>query len=244
MADTSLISKDLAFILEQEAQGENLENLEGVDVMCSYVMDTGVRVLESFFQSLRFRDPPVPVRILITSQHGISEPEAIHLLASLNNVQVKMFITNTQTFHPKAWLFSRTDESKANKDIAIVGSSNMSRSAMENGIEISIHTAAIATTTELSKVFERYWSAPCEDWISCQHISENEKQADWISYQGKSEDEWRWLLGFFPPGEAEPGCIDPNCRHQRCEKLRDKLKDLDNQRTRIEQQLRGQIARD
>lgn len=57
-----------------------------------------------------------------TSQLNTSQPDAIHELALLPNVNIKVFKANTPTFHAKEWLFAHLDKTP---EVAIVESSNV-----------------------------------------------------------------------------------------------------------------------
>lgn len=74
------------------------------------------------------------IKILIGDYLHITQPEALEaLFTELPNAQIRLFTSSGLSFHPKAYLF-QTAETRH----VIVGSSNLSASAMQQGIEWSI----------------------------------------------------------------------------------------------------------
>jgi HKD family nuclease len=71
MDETTLITKNLV----EELKGKLAnEGLQGVDIVCSYVKLSGVGVLKDLIQSLSNRR--IPIRLIATRQHGITEFKA------------------------------------------------------------------------------------------------------------------------------------------------------------------------
>lgn len=105
------------------------------DFAVSFVLESGVQRLEGYVRDLlqgggSFR--------LITSDYlDVTEPHALMRLLDLqeeagpNTVQLWIFEATTTAFHPKAYLFYGRD----NANVAYVGSSNLSQSALMRGIE-------------------------------------------------------------------------------------------------------------
>jgi HKD family nuclease len=150
-----LMTKNLKDVLTQQANEPNLTN---VDVLCSYIQMSGVNELRGFFERLQSRQ--VPVRIIITLQLGISDLDAVKFLKEkYSNVHIKAFTSNKPTFHAKAWLF----RNGANGIAAIIGSSNMSKSAMVDGIEWNLYCQAdehVQNNTichDFATIFASYW---------------------------------------------------------------------------------------
>lgn len=71
------------------------------------------------------------IKIVIGDYLHITQPEALELLfKELLNAEIRLYVSSGVSFHPKAYLF-RVDEDAH----IIVGSSNLSASAMKHGIE-------------------------------------------------------------------------------------------------------------
>ncbi|MCJ1324033.1 hypothetical protein MMC10_000695 [Thelotrema lepadinum] len=137
-------------------------SLQSVDIICAYIQKTGVQKLWEVFEDLQERN--VPVRVLTTMIMGISEPDAIRRLASLSNVKVKVSWACDNSgfsFHAKGWRFHGSSEDLSG---AIIGSSNMSRSALEDGIEWNVR---VVGTKALLDTFD----ATFNDYFNDRHAS-------------------------------------------------------------------------
>ena len=78
---------------------------------------------------------------------------------------LRVFETRSGSFHPKAWRFRAADRQGA----AIVGSSNLSRTALTTGAEWNLHAEGAADM--VARAFEDLWSHPrsrplTPDWIA------------------------------------------------------------------------------
>jgi len=81
------------------------------------------------------------IQLLVGDYLCITQPEALAILVeNLPNAEIRMYRSQGRSFHPKVYLFR--EESAQN---VIVGSSNLSKSALTNGIEWSLHTVDLAT---------------------------------------------------------------------------------------------------
>jgi ankyrin repeat protein/HKD family nuclease len=155
---SSLITTNLKAVLQNELNNPELESL---DVICSYVQNSGVEELEPFFAQLESQR--VKVRIITTLQLGISHLDAIKRLKDhFSNIDIQVFCSvNMISFHAKAWLFKNTND---RYHAAIVGSSNISRSALLKGIEWSIRIQANDSDRmgqickSFATTFDQYWS--------------------------------------------------------------------------------------
>ena len=219
MIEISLITQKVKDALGKEASPQKLPSLQRVDLICAYLQESGLLELKPFFQDLASRKPPVPVRIFTTSQWNISEPEAIHKLALLPKVEIKVFKATSPTFHAKGWLFVHQGETA---DVAIVGSSNMSKSAISTGIEWNVATTSRDVILEFQEVFESYWLG--------KHVAFGKNNV--LNYDPKYD--WENLCELFP-SQVEPRCNDitGNCNHSECQKLSKELDGLEKRRNQI-----------
>ncbi|MFZ3591292.1 DEAD/DEAH box helicase family protein [Bacillus sp. DJP31] len=75
------------------------------------------------------------IKMLVGDYLYITQPDALELLLrELPGIELRLFRSAGQSFHPKAYLFRGND-----KNHVIVGSSNLSKSALTGGIEWSLH---------------------------------------------------------------------------------------------------------
>jgi superfamily II DNA or RNA helicase/HKD family nuclease len=139
-----------------EVQRE-LASADHVDLLCAFVRWAGVRVLDSHLEELVRRGGRL--RVLTTTYIGATERKALDRLAELG-AQVKIsYETHTTRLHAKAWLFHR----RTGFSTAYVGSSNLSRSALLDGLEWNVRLAADThghLLDTFQATFDDYWEDP------------------------------------------------------------------------------------
>jgi superfamily II DNA or RNA helicase len=101
-----------------------------VDIAVAFVLDKGVSLIRPYLHDHLRRDRPL--RLLTGDYFDVTEPNG---LASLLDLQggpdLRIFESAGTSFHPKAYIFHLDD----GEGIAFVGSSNLSRVALGNGVE-------------------------------------------------------------------------------------------------------------
>lgn len=134
-----------------------IESADRIDFIVAFIKWSGL---------LKFRDDLArhcqrgrPLRVLTTTYVGATEARAVAELKRLG-AQVKVAHEDVPTrLHAKAWLFQR----ETGLSTAYVGSSNLSRSALTDGIEWNVRIAAADLPHVVEKfdaVFRRYWDDP------------------------------------------------------------------------------------
>lgn len=133
-----------------------LDSADEVDLLCAFVKWHGVRVLEPELRRLRERG--VPFRVVTTTYVGATERAALDRLVREFGAQVEVQYDALRTrLHAKAWLFHRN----TGFDTAYVGSSNLSRSALLDGVEWNVRLSKVATPSLMQKfraTFDSYWN--------------------------------------------------------------------------------------
>ncbi|WP_435838965.1 DUF3427 domain-containing protein [Streptodolium elevatio] len=133
-----------------------LESADRVDLLCAFVKWHGLRVLEQSLRSVHERG--VPIRVITTTYIGATERRALDRLVKEFGAEVKVnYETKSTRLHAKAWLFRR----KSGFDTAYVGSSNLSKSALLDGLEWNVRLSSVATPEVLHKfeaAFDSYWN--------------------------------------------------------------------------------------
>ncbi|MEV7401012.1 DUF3427 domain-containing protein [Streptomyces sp. NPDC091267] len=156
LSETALITNSpedpsLGFELRAE-----LATADRVDLLCAFVKWHGLRVLEQSLTSAR--DRGVPIRVLTTTYIGATERRALDRLVREFGAEVKVnYELRSTRLHAKAWLFRRG----SGFDTAYVGSSNLSKAALLDGLEWNVRLSSIATPSVLRKfeaTFDAYWS--------------------------------------------------------------------------------------
>jgi len=139
-----------------------LSSVDRVDLLCAFIRWHGIRLLERELDLLHERG--VPFRVITTTYMGATEQRAVDELVRRHGAQLKIsYASATTRLHAKAWLFRRD----TGFDTAFVGSSNLSRSALVDGLEWNVRLSSVATPDLIRKftsTFDSYWSAA--DFVS------------------------------------------------------------------------------
>ncbi|MEU6946277.1 DUF3427 domain-containing protein [Streptomyces sp. NPDC046316] len=156
LSETALITNSpddpsLGFELRAE-----LATADRVDLLCAFVKWHGLRVIEQSLESAHARG--VPIRVITTTYIGATERRALDRLVQRFNAEVKVnYELRSTRLHAKAWLFRRN----SGYDTAYVGSSNLSKAALLDGLEWNVRLSSVATPDVLRKfeaTFDSYWS--------------------------------------------------------------------------------------
>jgi len=135
----------------------NLEmrSSSSVDILMSFVRMKGITLLSNELSKLRERN--VPVRLLTTVYTGATQKQAIDYLVRELDVSVKInYDVDVSHLHAKAWLFSRD----TGFSTAYIGSSNISETALTDGMEWNVRLSEIASPEIMDTfriAFNSYW---------------------------------------------------------------------------------------
>lgn len=156
LSETSLITnspEDLSLGAELRAE---LATADRIDLLCAFVKWYGIRVLEDSLRAAKERG--VPIRVITTTYIGATDRHALDRLVRDFGATVKVnYEIRSTRLHAKAWLFRRN----TGFDTAYVGSSNLSKAALLDGLEWNVRLSAIATPAVLDKfeaTFDAYWN--------------------------------------------------------------------------------------
>ena len=107
------------------------------DLAVAFVKTTGLRLLLPDLASMVDGGAPRRVRVLTSDYLDITDPEALRLLLLLQErgAEVRVFTTQEGSFHLKAYIFARLDQQVLVAGTAFIGSSNISRQALQDGLE-------------------------------------------------------------------------------------------------------------
>jgi len=135
-----------------------LSSADRVDLLCAFIRWHGLRVLEDQLLALRARG--IAFRVITTTYVGATERRAVDELVRRFGADVRItYETQSTRLHAKAWLIRRN----SGFDTAFVGSSNLSRSALVDGLEWNVRLSGVATPELLRKfaaTFDTYWADP------------------------------------------------------------------------------------
>jgi superfamily II DNA or RNA helicase/HKD family nuclease len=135
-----------------------LASADQVDLLCAFILFTGIRVLADDLDALRARG--VPLRVITTTYQGATQRKAVDELVRRFGAEVRIrYDAQSTRLHAKAWLFRRN----SGFDTGYVGSSNLSRSALLDGLEWNVRISGVATPVLVRKfeaTFDTYWNNP------------------------------------------------------------------------------------
>jgi superfamily II DNA or RNA helicase/HKD family nuclease len=133
-----------------------LSSADQVDLLCAFIRWTGLRVLEEPLALLK--EHGIPLRVITTTYVGATERRAVDEMVRRFGAAVRIsYETQSTRLHAKAWLFRR----RSGFDTAFIGSSNLSRAALLDGLEWNVRLSGVATPELLRKfaaTFDTYWA--------------------------------------------------------------------------------------
>jgi superfamily II DNA or RNA helicase len=142
--------------LESELKREIL-SADKIYWLVSFIKWAGIRIfrkeLEEFAASGR------EIKVITTSYMGATDAKAVQYLASLPNAEVKLsYNTDRERLHAKSYLFLR----ETGFHTGYIGSSNLSHSALTNGLEWNLKITSQEIPHIINKslsTFETYWAS-------------------------------------------------------------------------------------
>lgn len=133
-----------------------LASADRVDLLCAFIRWHGLRLLLGPLQALTARGGTL--RVLTSTYMGGTERAALDRLETLGAEIRVAYESKTTRLHAKAWLIHR----ESGYSTAYIGSSNLSRAAMLDGVEWNVRLAETASPHLLSKfraTFDSYWES-------------------------------------------------------------------------------------
>ena len=134
-----------------------IDSADRIDLIIAFIRWSGLRLFESRLRA--FTERGGELRVITTTYTGSTERRAIEQLVSMG-AQVKVsYQTDNTRLHAKAWLFHR----ESGFSTVFIGSSNLSTSAMLDGVEWNVRLSRIDAPTivdKFSATFNAYWADP------------------------------------------------------------------------------------
>jgi superfamily II DNA or RNA helicase/HKD family nuclease len=133
-----------------------LATADGVDLICAFVIWSGVRHLREALAAVVARGGEV--RVITTTYMGATEKRAVDELVGLGATVRVALDARTTKLHAKAWLLERA----SGLSTAFVGSSNLSHTALFDGLEWNVRLSSMDAAHVIDRVrmtFESHWAS-------------------------------------------------------------------------------------
>ncbi len=146
----------------------HLEKARGLDMAVAFIQVSGVERIGTELERM-LEHPAARLRILTGDYLGVTDPNALQLLLTLSQrfpgqVRLRVFQAGARAFHPKAYLV-RDGQGRL---VAVVGSSNLSESALGSGVEWNYRDRVGAAA--VMEAFEKLFLHPATVELSQQWV--------------------------------------------------------------------------
>jgi superfamily II DNA or RNA helicase/HKD family nuclease len=134
---------------------KEIASADRVDLVCSFLIYSGFRLLRDALASLVNRGGSL--RVLTTTYMGVTERRVLDELIAMG-AEVRVAYGRKTKLHAKAWILGR----ETGYTTAFVGSSNLSHSAMIDGLEWNVRLSAVKDPDTVGKIegaFSHYWGS-------------------------------------------------------------------------------------
>jgi superfamily II DNA or RNA helicase/HKD family nuclease len=194
---------------------KGLQSARSIHILTSFVMKSGVDVLAPHLKAAAERG--TEVQVCTGDYLFVTQPDALERLITIHpNISVRLFKSNGKSFHPKAYLFDIPDE----HGYFIVGSSNLSRSALKTGTEWNLSlTESVSQETYLGaleqfqKTFLHNQTIPVNketlEEYQLQYESYHQKHPDLVRTWTEAEEQEMTLPKVEPVQETQI-IVDPS----------------------------------
>ncbi|MED5072666.1 DEAD/DEAH box helicase family protein [Anoxybacillus geothermalis] len=168
MSKVELISRRLLDKLQ-----EQMSRSSTIYILTSFAMKSGVRLLKDSLRAAAGRG--ADIKICVGDYLFVTQPEALRELISIHpDIEVRLYRSEGISFHPKAYLFEDTEGG-----YFIVGSSNLSRSALTDGVEWNLGLDKSVDEDVFAEAMEQFlklFYAPETMPVNTETVDDYEKQ--------------------------------------------------------------------
>ncbi len=132
-----------------------------IELAVSFIKQTGLRLLFPALEEA-LTERKCRLRIITSDYLDITDPEALAMLMLLKerDADVRVYASAGQSFHMKAYIVVRSARDRPLEGCAFIGSSNISRSALTDGLEwnyrIDCHGADLEARRKLTEIRDKF----------------------------------------------------------------------------------------
>jgi len=187
-----------------QAIQHEIASADRIDLVCAFIKWHGLRTLEDALDA--YLRSGRTLRVITTTYVGATERKAIDRLIEMGAQLKVSYQTDHTRLHAKAWLLHRD----SGFSTAFIGSSNLSKSALLDGVEWNVRLSQIDAPSILEKfaaTFDSYWADPAFETYRPEDADRFDRAIDQAS-------------GAIKPTALVPFAIEP-WSHQR--EILDKL---------------------
>lgn len=134
---------------------KEIQSSDKICFLVSFIKWSGIVIFKK--ELTEFTERGGQLKVITTSYMGATDYKAVEFLSTLKNTEIKVsYNTESERLHAKAYLFLRN----TGFDTGYIGSSNMSRSALTNGLEwnLKVTTKEVGHIIDkFKKTFNTYW---------------------------------------------------------------------------------------
>jgi HKD family nuclease len=139
---------------------KSINEADGIDILVSFIHLSGIKLI---IEALKKFTEHNRLRIITTTYMGVTDPNAILLLASLKNTEIRVESrADNPTLHAKAFIFYN----KVGCNVAYVGSANLSRTALEGGKEWIVKICEQDMKYLITETIDEFNKM----WNSCEYV--------------------------------------------------------------------------
>ena len=118
-------------------------------ISAAFITHGGIEPLMNVFKHLE--DKNIPGKILTTDYLNFTEPKALKILDSFDNIEIKLYPQKKEGFHTKGYIFRKNNIYKG-----IVGSSNLTQNALSVNKEWNVEFTSLTDGEMLSSIFKEF----------------------------------------------------------------------------------------
>lgn len=138
---------------------DSINNAIQIDITVAFIRSTGLELIYSALEDSLHRNPPAVLRILTGDYLNVTEPHALRRLLLLKELgaEIKIYETeHNESFHMKAYLFVEQMLDGVERGCAYIGSSNISKMALIDGLEWNLRVESIENPDRFNEIRNKF----------------------------------------------------------------------------------------